>query len=270
MKNLLLCILVASLFSSCYREPIDLDLNEGDPTFIIGAWLSESPDHQFVSTSISSNYLGKLTIDYVEGAVVTLSDQDKSYLLEERVKGKHFLPQYWKLTSDQEYKLEVMFNDKIYTAEHESRSVPEIIEIGFRDGSEDWESIQYYETTISFLDNAGEGDGYFYRAFNKNNSVKDKINRGFLRDDKFIDGILFEDVVATDYEYRHQSGDTIVVELYSIGKEALDYFNDILSESFRSEDPFASPPVNARSNISGGAAGYFLVSDMVQREVIIN
>ncbi len=269
MIRIYLILFVGLVLLGCYREPIDLDLNEAHPKLIISAWLTNAAEPQYVTVSRSSNYLGPLTIDYVGGAEVILSDQNSSYFLEEKEVGRHFLPHDWKIHFGQEYTLQVIFENEMYTASSLARPAPEFIAINYKDGSESYDSIQYFETIISFRDTPGEGDGYFYLASQKNVNVHNKIDKGFLRDDALVDGIVFSDVVATNYEDRHQIGDTVVVELHSIGQDALDYFNDIISESFRGEDPFAPPPVNVRTNLTGGALGYFLVSGMQKAEIII-
>ncbi|MEM9545821.1 MAG: DUF4249 domain-containing protein [Bacteroidota bacterium] len=269
IKNIVFVALLITILTSCFREPIDFDLNDGDPQIVITGWITDDSTPQFVSVTRSTSFLGEQSIDYVDGAEATISTDQETYFLEERETGRFFLPEDWTAITGQTYRLEVNYEGNNYTATHEMRAAPTIQNPLVEEITSEDDSILLYQTLISFDDPVGEGDGYFIIDYQKGTEVSDFIERGFVGDDEFIDGEMLEEVVATNFDHRHEMGDTVIIELYSIGQNSSDFIEEVLTESFRGESPFETPPVNVSTNISGGALGYFVTSGMQRVEIII-
>jgi len=80
-----------------------------------------------------------------------------------------------------------------------------------------------------------------------------------------VDGQYFEEAVLGG---SFVIGDTAVVEMHSIGIETSRFLQDIENEIYRGS-PFDPPPANVRTNITGGAVGYFIMSDARLEEIVI-
>jgi hypothetical protein len=83
-----------------------------------------------------------------------------------------------------------------------------------------------------------------------------------VTDDKFINGtyangtsIYFLDQ-SSEYE-RLVAGDTVTVELNSLGKEYFNFLQEAQAELRGSNPLFSGPPANVKGNISNGAIGFF-------------
>lgn len=269
LKRILLFQIIILTLTSCFREPIDLDLNEDDPKLIITGWITNAPKDQFITVSRSNNYLGQQSIDYVGGAEATISGNENTYILEERETGRYYLPKDWTPRLGDNYQLEIRLDGETYTASQMMVESPDIENPRYEEPFGEENVPPIYQTVIDFQDEEGEGDGYFIIDYKKGEEINDFLERGTLGDDEFFDGEFIEDVVATHLDHRHEIGDTVVIELYSISEESSDFINEVLTETFRGESPFETPPVNVKTNISGDAIGFFIVSSMKSTEIII-
>ncbi len=274
MKKYILSLIVIVSLSSCFKERIELDLNTGEnKKVVVLAWITTLDEPQFVDLSYTLNYLGKAEPEKISGASVVLSDETQNYTLLEKPseeKGKYFLPDNWTANVGDNYKLKINFEGEEYTSEHQMRPCPDLVNIYSAVIEEELEGFEedVYETFISFLENPGTGDAYYAVDYKKGGLQGDTLFNGGYDDDQFIDGLFFEDIGLTDYDRPHLLGDTVVIDFYSIGLETANFLQDIESEIFRGS-PFDPPPTNVRTNITGGAVGYFIVSDARREELVI-
>lgn len=272
MKNLnkyLLLFLAAITLSSCFKERIELDLNEGNKKIAIVAWISDLDEPQYVSITKTVNFLGENEPEYVSDARVVISDAIKSYELEYVSMGKYYLPDDYEARIGDTYTLEVVHNDKEYTAEQTMRVCPEIENLEsvlYTGDQENPDSLDWYDPIFDFQEIPGEGDAYFTIHYPKNSPLGKLFIRGGFTDDEFIDGLYFEDVSLEGDLYN--LGDTVVVDLYSIGRETADFLFEVDSEIFR-DGPFDPPPANIQTNITGGAVGFFIASGAKRETLII-
>lgn len=273
-KSILFIAIIFSL-TSCFRERIEIDNNvEENQKIVITGWITSLDEPQFIEISKTINYLGDATIEMVGGAEVTLSDNENTYTLEGKEKGFYHLPDSWTPRVGDQYKLTVLLDGKEYSATHQMRPCPEIESIDYQlaeldDEEESSDSLHIYETIFSFQDFEGEGDAYYGTDYLKGSMVRDSFVYGAFTDDRFFDGVNFEDVTLDGADGYFQLGDTAMVEIHSIGVETSDYLQDIVNEIFRG-GPFDAPPANVRTNIVGGAIGYFIVSDARVQELLID
>jgi len=253
-------------FVGCFQEPIDLDLNQGDnEKLVVEAWISNLDEQQKVTLSLTADYLDSLEVNYVNDAEVFLTYNQETLTLSPQGQGEYTLPMDWVAETDIDYTLEVVYQDESYVASSFMKEMPELEEIR-AEFFERRDSIDYYDVFFGFQETEGEGDGYYGIDYLKGTMVGDTLTNGGFTSDEFSDGIYFSDVTLTNDGY--EIGDTVILEAYSIGKEASDFLLDIISEVFR-EGLFDAPPVNVRSNFTNGALGYFIASGGRQYEIVI-
>jgi len=263
-------ILSSIILQGCFMERIDLELNENNKKLVINAWLTNLDEPQSVNLSYTTDYLDPVTKDYVDNANISISDGNNEATLSYSQNGDYMLPSEWRAEAGKTYTITVDLADQTYSATSTIRPMP-MIENVFADISDDYdeeseEEEPFYSVYFSFRDTEGEGDGYYGVIYNKGSLDGDTIFNGDFVNDEFIDGSYFEDVDLTSS--LHYEGDTVIVELHSIGIETSNYLNDIQEEVFRG-GLFDSPPVNVRSNFSNGALGYFITSGAQKIEIVI-
>ena len=244
--------------------------NFSDITEVINAWLNDLDDNQLVNLSYTTNYLDNSTKEFEPDAKISLYDGEETVDLMYSDKGNYLLPSDWKGIVGKTYTLEVMLLSSVYTATSTIRTMPELLNVYYEEQEHDEdEEIHpdsiFYDIFFSFKDSDGEGDGYYGIDYNIETEYGDTMTNGDFIDDEFIDGEFFEDISLTGQD--HMEEDTVALEVYSIGRDASRYLQDIIDEVFRG-GIFDPAPVNVRSNFSNGALGYFIASAK-RKEIIV-
>lgn len=266
MKNILLLSILIISFSSCFTERIELDLNENNEKVVVKAWLTDLDEPQIVYLEYTTNYLGDPKENFIKGAHVELRNDEEIVVLTEQDNGEYFLPDNWLAKIGMEYTLTVKVEDITYEATAKMYSTPEIENLYYKEDINEDDST-YFAILFSIEDPEGLGDGYFVKNYKLGHTDKDLLTSGDAFDDEYVDGKRIKDIEVTSYDY--ELGDTSVVELISIGKEAAQFIRDIKREEEKGS-LFDSPPVNTRTNISNGAIGYFMMGQTKREMIIIN
>lgn len=261
--------MITLLFSSCFEERIELDLNTDNKRMVVNAWISNLDKPQFVNLSYTTNYLGKPDVEYINNAEVNLSTASNIYSLNNSGDGNYFLPNNWIPEIGEKYTLNIVHEDETFTASQIMRPCPEIENPILKLYEfKDIDTIDLYETVFEFQEIPGEGDAYYLIDYKKGSVDGDSLFNGVFANDDFFDGEYIDDIRVSEEERLYAVGDTVVIELLSIGKESASFIADIESEVFRG-GPFDPPPANVRSNISNGALGYFIMADAKSVELIV-
>lgn len=271
ITNFILTLMYCLALVGCFQERIELDLNnDQNKKLVINAWLNDLDDDQIVNLSYTTNYIGNPLNEFEPDARVSLFDGEQTIDLLYSGEGDYLLPSEWKGELGKSYTLEIVVEETVYSATSTIRPMPELVNVYYaeqeadEDEEIDLDSI-IYDVLFSFKDSDGEGDGYYGIDYNIETLYGDTMTNGGFIDDEFIDGEFFEDISLTGQD--HMEGDTIVLEVYSIGKDASRYLQDIIDEVFRG-GIFDPAPVNVRSNFSNGALGFFIASAK-RKEIIV-
>ena len=159
-----LILSAALIFSSCFKERIELELNEGDnKKAVITAWITDLDEPQSVLVNHSSDYFDSLRIDYINDAEVSLTNGGKEFILDFVGEGMYSMPLDWRGTQGDTYTLSVRHAGEEYSATNTMRLMPEVENV-YSEISEDKleeDSIIVYDIYFSFPEVSGEGDGYF-------------------------------------------------------------------------------------------------------------
>lgn len=266
MKKILLIITGISIIcSSCFNEEIELDLNKSEnQKLVVDAWITDLDEQQFVELSLTSNYIGDERGPAVENAEVTLTSAQEQVILEHTEKGIYNLPTTWKAQVGETYTLEILYDDESYIATSTLRPLPDVHNIRYE--SYEGDTTDLYDVYFDFEDIPGEGDGYYAIDYKKNSDQRDIVGNGGWIDDQYTDGIEYKDITATVED--HVKGDTIILEVHSIGKKSTDYLNGVVAEIFRGFI-FDPPPVNVKTNLSNGAVGFFIMASAEKYQIIL-
>ena len=271
MKNIVFYLFLACIFTGCFRERIEIDNNTGDnKRIIISAWLTADDRPQNVFLSYSINYFGNDAVEKITGASVTVEGRQTIHTLEETADGTYTITEDWNPVVGENYTLSCLIDGKEYKATQLLRPCPEIDNLRFNRLSEDivGDSIEQYSVVFDFQDIIGLGDGYYGSTFEKGYAARDSFINGLFTDDAFEDEANWTDIEMLFHGEPYELGDTAVVEVHSIGDDAVHYMQDIIDEIFRDE-LFGGPPANVRSNFDGGALGYFILADVKNKEIVI-
>ena len=117
----------------------------------------------------------------------------------------------------------------------------------------------------------------FYRFMISKNSemVTDTLDEWFVTDDRFFNGNY---IYGAPIAYLQQgkddeilkAGDTVTVEMNSIGADYANFIWEAQSEVRGSNPLFSGPPANVKGNINNGAIGFFAAYSVSRSYTIVN
>lgn len=256
----LLAILTISL-TGC---EVDYDIPEGRTTntIVVEGLITDAGTDQTVRLTRSTTYNATGPVPTVSGATVTVTPEGGApVVLPEVEPGLYRVPAATLPgVIGRAYALSVQVGSQTYTASDTLRRVAQLEFVRWvftNDGGRDDEETAGYLPGLRFQEIPGMGDQYKLRFYRNGQVYRDGPGDYFLIDDRFIDGNVLDLEGDEDFEaWIYQRGDSYAVELQSMTRPAFNFYTDIFS-SVVSNNPFASPPYNARGNISGGAYGFF-------------
>jgi hypothetical protein len=104
-------------------------------------------------------------------------------------------------------------------------------------------------------DPPGERQGYRVRAW-RNDTLLNRLRDWIYSDDRYIDGRF----VVFELPYEANAGDTFYVELWTMPRQVIRFYDQLVRNAFGGSGGFAPPPDNVSSNFSGSSRriwGYF-------------
>jgi len=243
--NLLLFISFL-LFSSC-EKVIDLDLNNAEPIIVIEGNISDQTENQFVRISKTIPFTESNSFNGYAGAKVTVTPPSGIPINFTEVSKGLYRSQRFRGTPGQTYKLEVLADGKLYTA-NSTMPLPVVPDsVGFKKLSFFGNSKIY--PTVYYKDPAGVQNQYRYLL-----KINNKSQADIVFEDRFNDGNEVSDVIIYDGD-DIKSGDSIEIEMQTIDRNVFKYYFAISQIGGNGGPPVA--PANPDSNINNGALGIF-------------
>jgi hypothetical protein len=242
-------ILVFTLFFSCYRDIIDLDLQDFDPQIVIEGSITDQPGPYLIRIS-KTGYLNQLNnFPTVSGAEVMIHDNSGySETLIETEAGL-YETHTMRGVSGRTYTLQVLAEGKEFFA---TSRMPEPL-------SMDYISFQNhggeYTLICAFTDRKGREDFCRIKVY-KNGELANR----YLYQGKYRDG---EQIIIDDFDVEFYPNDQVRVEFFTISKETFIYLSMLNPQEgggdYNPEYPeyMAVSLANPKSNLSNNALGYF-------------
>ncbi|MHB1278510.1 MAG: DUF4249 family protein [Bacteroidia bacterium] len=263
LQHIFLVILALSLFASC-EEKIDLELGDTQTRVVIEGNLITETDSSYVRLSLTQDYFNPIEPVYVSDGTVEISSNQGTVMFNYAGDGLYKGPAGYKPDTSVVYTLKVLVDGKEYTA---TSTLFPMFEV---------------DTTLQFDYRPASGfieEGYavtYYSTDNRLDEVYTKFNFG-QNDTLFDQSILFTNAGIRKFEtvpfelpfFRVQSGDKVMMEFRSIDVPVATYLQALANLNNGAPGPFKTPPANPPTNISGGAVGYFMATDIVRVNKIV-
>ena len=246
---LTLLIFFFSLNFSCYRDIIDLDLQDFDPQTVIESIITDQPGPYRVRISKTGSLNQFRDFPPVSGAEVSLRDNSgHSETLIETDAGL-YQTQSMRGLAGSTYTLQVRSEGNDYTA---TSRMPEPLSIDYVL----FQNLGWgYNLVCAFTDREGVEDFCRIKVY-KNGELVDL----YLYQGKYNDG---EQVIIDHFNIVFYPGDQVRVELITITRETFEYLSILNPEEGSGDyDPeypefMAVSLANPPSNLSNNALGYF-------------
>ncbi|MCB0569665.1 MAG: DUF4249 domain-containing protein [Phaeodactylibacter sp.] len=269
MKNLLFIAFAILAFFSC-EKTIELDLGQTEDAVVIEGLVTDKPGKQFIRISKVVPFNGSGQAPAVSGATVAVDDDEgNSYTFVEQQAG-YYTPQTdFTGLPGRTYTMHVQAEGITYTASGMMHTLPPFDSLSIRVDEEERadpdEEGRFYEVLV-YIDEPQETEDYYLLKFYRNDSLlTDNGSWVYVSSDEFLGG----DIDALPIPYYYAQSDVARVEIYAISREGYKYYTDLLNNVSNDGGMFSGYPANVRTNIEGGAIGYFQVSGLSAAELEI-
>lgn len=249
-KNLIILVpIVFIICFSCYRDAIDLNLEDLGPQTVIEANISDRSGPYQVRISKTGGFNQLSNFQQVAGAEVFISDnQGNSEMLRE-IEAGLYETQSLQGKSGRIYMLSVLAEGKEFTA---SSKMPEAIEFDFISlQNHGWD----YTFICAFTDRQGVDDFCRIKVFKNGELVYRYLYQG-----RYSDG---EQIILDDFDVSFTENENVQIQLLTINQEMYEYLimlnPDEGGGDYNPEMPefFPVSPANPKTNIDNNALGYF-------------
>ena len=246
------------LLTSC-EDVIDVDLNDAAPRLVIEANINTRIETGDVYGSVKLTTTAPFfndNIPTVENAIVEIIDENGTvFRLNHTSAGMYFGD--FSTQENTDYRLQVFYNDEIYTASTSHIPTAPLEYVEQRDdGGFMGDQI---ELKVYFEDPPNEENFYFYTA-----SSERGIRRDVFKDEFFDGNLMFGSYVADDLA----ASDWVQFNLYGITEEYYNYMYILLQQTGGGGGPFETQPATVRGNIINETnpenypLGYFRISEV--------
>ncbi len=268
MKDILF-VLTITVFFSC-EQTIKLDLDQTTAQLVIEGLVTDHPPYNYVKLSKTAQFYDTGATPKISGAIVLIKDMNgATHSFTETEPGVYKPSENFAGTPGHTYELTVTVGGKTYTASQKMLKVPPMDSLTHQqvtDIGEEYEKEgRTYEMYLFMREPANEENYYLFK-FYRNDEILDFDGQDVYA---FDDTALSENIDGISTPEYYALGDTGKVELFSIDRKAFRYFTDLSNTLNNDGGLFSGIPANAISNLEGGAIGYFQVSAVDIKELII-
>lgn len=276
MKNIFFILITAIITFSC-EETIVLDAKQVEPALVIESHLTTEKKMHFVKLSLSVDFYFDKKPPAVKDAVVNIIDltTGEIYLFKHNNSGKDnyegiFISENsFQGEVGHTYELRVNYDGVLYTGQETIIPVTKIEELKYRQNvkeSSDPKKEGYIYEILLNADEPQETEDYYMFKFYRNDSlIFAREAELYFTDDEFL-GERINDLPLPIF---FRKGDKATVAMYSITRQAFIYLNDLMNVLHNDSGMFSPPPANPRNNLTNGALGYFLATDISEETIII-
>jgi len=264
IKSIIIIFLLTILVFSC-TEKIDIQLDDSYTRLIVEGSITTDTMVQTVILSTTSSYYYNEPASMVSGAQVSISDGTQTFNLHEDSAGVYRTEPSVYGVAGQTYTLSIKLEKSIggytdYTAISKLNPIVPLDSVSLL-FHPDWAKNGIWEVKC-YVQEPPTIDFYRFLILKNRMLLTDTINEWFVTDDKFFNGNYTNGATVA---YLQQGsvrdglapGDTVTVEVNSIGKEYFNFITEVQTELRGSNPLFSGPSANVKGNINNGAVGFF-------------
>lgn len=274
-KNLILILSIAGLMTGC-EETIQLDLDQTPAKLTIEGQVTNVAGKQFVRITRSAGFYQSGATERIANATVTISDDNGEQIqfVHNPIGSSDSIGYYvpagnYAGVIGRKYTMTVNVDGKTYTATDELLKVTAFDSVGYqpnrfreRDEPSDGKILELLMYAIEPKDTE---DNYLFKFYRNDSLVYTNETDVYI----FNDYGIGERIDGAPSPVYYAVGDKARVEMYSISRNGFLFYNDLVTILNSDGGMFSPPPANPRTNITGGAMGFFQVSAMASTELTL-
>jgi hypothetical protein len=253
-----------------------LDLNQNVPRVVIEGQVTDQPGYQYVKITRSVGFYAEGESPAIGDATVLVKDELGNEYPFVHNPGQladsmgYYLPETpFAGEIGSTYALYVLVDGETYEAQDQMKPVTPIDSLTHRVSTDEQDDPKdfgkYYEVLLYAKEPQATTDYYLFK-FYRNDSLKVYNDTDVYYAD---DEVLGENIDGVASPVFYAPGDRARVEMYSLSRHGFVFYTDLMALLNNDGGVFAQPPSNPRTNLSGGAMGFFQASALVMKELEI-
>jgi len=276
MRSNIIILLFSALALAACEKTVILDVTQSAPRAIIEGQVTNQPGHQYVRVTSSSGFYDTGSSPRVENASVAVSDDAGNlYPFTHNPGGDPDSAGYYLPTSPfvgvvgRSYHLAVHIGESLFEADDLLTPVTNIDSLSSQVNDEERDDPKitgkYYEVLMFAKEPQATTDYYLFKFYRNDSLTVYTDTDIYYADDEF----LGENIDGVPSPVYYAPGDRARVEAYSLSREAFTFYSDLQRLLTNDGGLFGQPPSNSRTNLSGGALGFFQASSLITKELTI-
>ena len=246
---------------------------EGDSlkTLVVEGQISSDTMAHRVVLSWTADYFKKPPQDMVTGAVLNITDGERTFNLTETEPGIYQTSPDVYGEAGKTYTLYISLPDgRNYEASEEMRTCTDFDSIvqseNYNHGFGGFE-LYGYDLLFYGYEPEPAGDYYMFLLYFNDTLLSDTLNEVVFATDEFVNGGYISDLTTHFIREDELTGDSVKVtlEMQSLTMEYYDYLTGLMLETFWRGTPWDGPPANVPGNITNEARGYFRAADIKRK-----
>jgi hypothetical protein len=276
MKNLIIALSLAVVFTSC-EETIQLDLDQTPSTIVIEGLVTNKPGAQSVKISRTADFYSVGKTPRVTNATVTVKDDlGIEYIFVHNPRNVPdsagiYIPQD-EFTAEigRTYTLIVDVDGKTYSATDDLVSVITLDSLSYRFDPDEAEDPNHYGKAyevLLFTHEPQDEENFYLFKFYRNDSLTYYNDTDIYYSD---DKLLAEEIDGIETPIYYAIGDKATVEAYSLSRDGYVFYYDLFTILNNDAGGMFGPiPASPRTNLSNGALGFFQVSAVTTKSIVL-
>jgi hypothetical protein len=229
-----------------------------------GSITTDTKSHRVV-LSYTGDFFGKPGIEMATGAEVSIYDGNTTFLLHEDTTGVYITDDTVHGQIGRTYTLNIKLADsREYTASDYLNPCADFDSIAQTANYNSYFNGYGYDVLFYGREPEPAGNYYMFLLYKDDVLYSDTITEVFFSNDDFINGLYIQNY--TVYRIREidmlEEPAFITLEMYSINRKYYEFLTALMTETIWKGSPWDGPPANIPGNISNGAKGYFMASDV--------
>jgi hypothetical protein len=268
-------ILGLFVLTAC-EKTIILDATNTTPRVVIEGLLTNRSHCQYIKVSRSADFYSSGNTPRVTNAIVSVEDDlGNVHMYSHNPSGHadsvgYYFPEAgFSGVIGRTYAMTVVVDGTTFTAEDQLLPVTTIDSLAFRineDEKEDPKETGKFYEILMFAAEPPNNRDYYKFDFYRNDSLKLYLDTDIYYTDDLALGEEINGVASPVY---YALGDRARLDAYSLTRNGYVYYNDLWNLINNDGGMYGPPPANCRTNLTNGALGFFQVSALESREVII-
>ncbi|HER08642.1 MAG TPA: DUF4249 domain-containing protein [Bacteroides sp.] len=273
-------LLMAALALPACQEVIDIELDTTYRRLVVFGTVTTDSLHHQVRLSTTSDYFSNQPAPAVSDALVELKMGETVLRLEEldSVPGLYQTPVAFRGKPLTRYHLHIsqvdVDNDGIFESYEAETTMPVTPML-------DSIRLVYFQTpffsgyqVFMFAMDSPEREWYGFKIWKNSDLLTDELSDYRVQSDDFVNGKYIYGLPVgflTDSDPRQTllPGDTVTLELNSIGEDFFDFISDAQLEIMGNNPLFSGPSANVHSNIGNNGIGIFTAYSLRSVSVIV-